>query len=337
MDSNKPFTELKNARKEALAPRIPLRAPLGLFLELTNRCNFACKFCPESMADYRERAGGMHKITFENFKKICDDILELGKLKVLRYYNVGEPLLHPEAIAMIRYGSELGIAERTELTTNGSALTPDRADELITSGLDYLRISIYETDAERHKLLTGSSVTPQRIAGNVKAFRERRDALGAEKPFIYVKMIDPFDPEKVTQLRALYRGIADEVAIEPPHAWTNDEGVDLLESGYGYQIARATKPVKEVCPSPFYLLATHADGEISTCCVDWERKNSVGNVFRESLAEIWNGERMAEFRRKHIERRRDELPACRNCDFRFTFPDDLDILTDPAVLEREPK
>jgi len=339
MEPLKPFSQLGNStNKMALAPRIPLPAPLGLFLEFTNRCNFRCKFCPESLNNYKERAGGFHRLAFDQFRKICDDVLALGRLKVLRYYYMGEPLLHPDALSMIRYGYEQGIADRTELTTNGSMLSPDKADELIASGIDYLRISVYATGSSRHAAITGTLITPQVIADNVRAVRERRDAAGALKPFIYVKMIDPFDPAEVTRLHELYDGIADEVALEQPHNWTQTEGRDLLADAYGHAVIRdpllAQERAKQVCPSPFYLMAIHSDGKVSPCCVDWEKKASLGNVFSESLADIWCGQKMKEFRRAHIERRRPQLPACHSCDFLYTFPDNIDEIVNSDVLNK---
>jgi radical SAM protein with 4Fe4S-binding SPASM domain len=331
-----PFSNLGTLPKAALAPRIPLPGPLSIFIEFTNRCNFKCKFCPESLPDYRERAGGIDRLSFEGFRKICDDIRDLGGVSVIRFYNMGEPLLHPEAPAMIRYAIDLGIAKRTELTTNGSVLSPEKVDGIIASGLDYIRLSIYGATKESHHSLTGSPVTPEKIAQNILTLRRRRDAAGATKPFIYVKMVDPMDPEEVDRFRRLYNGIADEVEIEPPHNWTQAEGSDLLQIAYGKEVKRdaeiARMRDKQVCPSPFYILALHADGEASVCCVDWQKATSVGNVFRESIRDIWNGPRMKEFRKLHLERRRCEIPVCRSCDFIYTFPDNIDEL-DPQILE----
>jgi MoaA/NifB/PqqE/SkfB family radical SAM enzyme len=332
-----PFSLLKTNPKAPLAPRIPLPAPLSIFLEFTNRCNFRCKFCPESLDDYRERAHGIHLLPLDRFHKICRDIQELGGVKVLRYHNMGEPLLHPQATSMIRYANDLGLAERTELTTNGSMLTPEKAEELIASNLDYIRVSIYGATKESHTALTASPIKPERIAANIRHLRERRDALGALKPFIYVKMVDPMDEAEVARFRSLYDGIADEIDIEPPHNWTGSEGSDLLQIAYGKKVVRDPEVVrrraKEVCPSPFYMLALHSDGEASVCCVDWQEGTSVGNVFQESLRDIWNGLRLREFQRMDIERRSCENTICRNCDFIYTFPDNIDEIVDSSILD----
>lgn len=63
---------------------------------------------------------------------------------------------------------------------------------------------------------------------NVKAFRELRDRLGSQRPFLYVKVIDSGDPEEGRLLRDRYGSIADETLVEPAMDWDSFEGRELL-------------------------------------------------------------------------------------------------------------
>lgn len=305
-----PFSILKTVKHPPLAERIPLPAPLAIFLEFTNRCNFKCGFCPESLPEYKEKSGGYSIIPRALFTKVLSDIEEMGGIKVLRLYGLGETLLHPNAVEMITEACTSGIAERTELTTNGSMLTSGRAKGLALSGLDYVRVSIYGTSKESMYQFTQSPIAPDLILDNVKRLR---DARVSEKPFIYVKMVTE-DQTEIDRLRDMYEGIADEVESEKLHNWT---GQDHLTN-----ISRPT--TKHVCPAPFYVLKVNSDGIVTCCDVDWQKKTAIGDVREESLAEIWNGDRMKAFRLMHIEWRRRENAACANCDFINSFPDDLD-------------
>ncbi len=332
------FSKLKDQPRLPLSPRIPLPAPLALLIEFTNKCNFACKFCPESFSDYAEQAGGIHWLDFEKFKKICGDILELGGLKVLRYHTMGEVLLHKDAIAMFRYAADMKVAERTELTTNATAITPQRAVELVNSGLDYIRVSIYGMDATRHKNVTASNISPERIQANIRILYETRALLGSKKPYIHVKMLDPFDPAEEAAFRAAYTDIADEVHLDQPHEWNGSDSGKLLDNVYGGRAEEVRNRPKigprDVCPLPFYQPSIHSDGNVSMCHVDWNNKTTVGNVFTESLADIWHGEKIRAFQKMHIERRRHENEACRNCTFFYDQPDNVDDLTDASILLR---
>lgn len=326
-----PYSELRDFKRKPLVEQLPLVAPLALFVELTNRCNFKCKFCPESIENYSELVGGITSISFAQFQKICDEVLEIGRLKVLRFYMLGEPFLYKELPDVITYAKARNVADRIEVTSNATALTPQNCERIVQSGLDYLRISVYSVKSERHKDVTQSNITPAHIRNNIKTLYETRERMSATTPFIYVKMIDPFDPEESSLFLEQYAGIADEVVLEQPMNWNDPAEADFLTNVYGEKESEERDAFfrfkKEVCPFPFFNLIIHSSGHVSVCCVDWEKKTSVGNIFEQSLKEIWNGQPLRDFQRMQIERRRSENEACRNCTFLFTHPDNLDSLT----------
>ena len=327
-----PYSELRDLKRASLADHLPLASPWALFVELTNRCNFKCKFCPESIEDYAERVGGISNMSFDNFRKICADIRELGRLKVLRFYMLGEPFLHKDLPEMIAYAKQQELADRIEVTSNATAITQKNQQRIIDSGLDYLRVSIYAIDPERHRSITQSEISPDYIRNNVRSLFELRNSTGKATPFIYVKTINPYDKDEENAFRNSYSDICDELEVENPMNWDNPDGVDFLDNVYekNDELDRASlfRNRKEVCPFPFYNLVIHSSGDVSVCCVDWEKKTVCGNIFQESLTEIWHGKRLREFQRMQIERRRHENEACRNCTFLHITPDNIDSITD---------
>jgi radical SAM protein with 4Fe4S-binding SPASM domain len=331
-----PYSKLRDQSRATLASQLPLAHPWSIYVELTNRCNFKCKFCPESFDNYSELVGGLSTLSFDQFRKICDDILEMGKLKVLRFYMMGEPFLHKELPNMIAYAKKLEVAERFELTSNGTALTEATGARMLDSGLDYLRISVYAIDAERHKEITKSNIHPDLIRNNVRNLFELRKREGKKKPFIYAKMINPFDDAEEKAFFENYSDISDEAVIEQPMSWDNPEGFDFIDSVYDKdkEIDRTKLFAhrKEVCSFPFYTLVVHSSGDVSVCCVDWEKKTVCGNVFKESLKDIWHGPKLRAFQQMQIERRRHENAACKNCTYLYTSPDNIDEITDIRTL-----
>ena len=327
-----PYSQLRNFSRSSLSPLLPLALPFGMFIEPTNQCNFKCRFCPESFADYNEIVGGRAHMEFALFEQIVAQIKAIGRLKTLRFYMLGEPLLHPDLVRMIKLAVDEGITDRTELTTNATALTAEKSRQLLESGLDYLRISIYAAHQDRNERVTQSRIPISRIFENVKAFRTLRDAAGKTKPFLYVKMIDSGSEEENDSFLAMYQPLADECVLEKPMNWNGYENRDLLESTYsedekGKVAAAELYPFqKKVCPFPFYTMVINANGDVTTCCVDWNKQTRVGNVKEESVGDIWRGPAFREFRRMHLEHRRHENASCRNCTYLFTSPDNLDDL-----------
>ena len=295
----------------ALAPRIPLPAPLCVFLEFTNRCNFKCSFCPESLPDYAEKAGGYHVLSWELFQKICCDIRDMGGVKVLRFYGLGETLLHLHAVDAITAACSMGIAEETQMTTNGSMLTPDVSRKLIQSGLQTLHVSIYGTTREEMHHFTRSVIPPERIRENLVAFRQMR---GLKMNPRVIAKIATDDPKAEARFRSMYTEAVDEVEVVPIHNWTGQDGL----------VSIGRKHTTQCCPSPFYQVKINADGIVTCCATDWRRDTDVGDVSKESLSAIWNGKRMREFRLMHLNHRRCENAACANCDFIDSFHDNLD-------------
>ncbi len=325
-------------RDSSLAKQLPLAHPWAMYLELTNRCNFKCRFCPESIPDYVEKVGGISYLDMDQFKKICHDTVELGKLKVLRFYMLGEPFLHKELPEMVAYAKKIDMADRIEVTSNASAINQKNAERILESGLDYLRISIYGMTPERHKEITQTNVSPELIRSNIANLWEMKQKTGAKSPFVYIKMINPFDQEEEKRFFETYSNICDEIRLERPMNWDNPNEADFIDNVYGEKIEKAAlfRFPKQVCAFPFYTTVVHSSGDVSVCGVDWEKKTVVGNIFKQSLRDIWNGPELRAFQRMHIERRKEENEACRNCTYLYTYPDNLDEITDfDSLMERQ--
>ncbi|HLZ19728.1 MAG TPA: radical SAM/SPASM domain-containing protein [Smithellaceae bacterium] len=331
------YTQLRQAKRPSLECLLPLSFPLSLYVETINRCMFRCTYCPMSLDSYEKEAGGFRTMSLAEFQKIASDIQAGGPLKVLRFYFMGEPLLNPDLPEMIALAGRMQLAERTELTTNAVLLGDKLSTSMIRAGLDYLRISISSVDQRRHERVTRTNVKIKKIYDNVRRFKEIRRDMGATKPFLYVKLLDPQNAEERSAFLNMYEHVADEAVIEEPMNWDSYGDHDFMGALYGGQRdmdeSRLRPHPKEVCPFPFYSLAITANGDVTVCCVDWNKATKVGNVFESSLQDIWNGESLRQFRRMHIERQRHHNPSCKNCSFLYTAPDNLDRMS-PATITK---
>lgn len=322
------YSELRKASRVNLTDAVPLASPFTLFIEPTNVCNFKCLYCPESFPDYAEQAGGYHHLTRADFLHIADEIEQIGGVKLINFYILGEPFANPLLCEFIKIAKQRKLANRVIVTSNGSLLKEKIYADLLDSGLDYLRISIYAGNAEKHLERTQSKIGLDKILNNVSSFKRYRDQLQKQQPFIYIKMIDSGDALENKQFLDLFSAFADEISLEPVMNWNDPEQrnlslmskEDLLASAY-------FSHKKTVCPSPFYTLVIHSDLKVSVCCADWAKQAVIGELGKQSLAAIWQGKDMHDFRMAHLAGRRNELTACKNCTFLFTMPDNLDALS----------
>jgi radical SAM protein with 4Fe4S-binding SPASM domain len=319
----KSYKELRTAPRIDLALASPLPAPLTVYIEPTNVCNFGCQMCPETLPDYAERAGYYQAMEWLTYTDVIADIKELGGVKSLKFYFEGEPLLNKRLPEMISYAKAQGIAERLELTTNGSLLTAPVSRALVQSGLDYVQVSIYSVLETDHTRITGQRrFLPELIRDRVHALVQAREEAGTGKPFIHAKLM--WDSEEGRRaFEHQYSEVADEISVQATHNWMGDVQYQTPLVNIG----EAPVNQKQVCPFPFYMLTVKANGDVSVCCVDWSGKLVLGNVMQQSLKQMWEGERMKQIRLAHLSGKRDSLFACRDCDALFTSPDNLDSLT----------
>ena len=92
--------------------------------------------------------------------------------------------------------------------------------------------------------------------------------------------------------------------------WTRSDEFD-------WRSGNSRTEIKELkaCPDPFSRLTVNFDGSVSVCCVDWSHGTLVGDLKNQTFSEVWNGERLREFRILHLKGERSKIGPCKNCDY----------------------
>jgi radical SAM protein with 4Fe4S-binding SPASM domain len=311
-----------------LAREFPLSGPLSLILEPTNLCNFACVYCPTSDPDLLRRfkvpKGNMD---MKLYGSIMDSLAEFqaesgsGPLKKLLLYKDGEPLLHPRLPEMIALARQKGIAREIWVTTNGRLLSPELNLRLIEAGLSGIRVSVVSMSTEGYRELAGVGFDLNRLRDNLGHLKAHRTHTK-----IIAKMIDAGLPGKEKQaFDRFFSPVTDGCFLEEVTGWSLSAEKDFtLGQDLKKVVEKRSTPHKQVCASPFYSLAVNFNGMVSACCVDWAYKTILGDLSKQSFAQVWRGEALREFRRMHLMKQRSQNPACRNCDYMATHPDYLD-------------
>ncbi len=144
----------------------PLR---DLRLSVTDRCNFRCRYCmPREVfgADYPflKRA---ELLDFEEIERLVRAFVPLG-IEKLRITG-GEPMVRKALPALIeRLAAIEGIHDVT-LTTNGSLLTPARAAELASAGLQRVTVSLDALDDAVFAKINDAGYTVKQVLQGIEA------------------------------------------------------------------------------------------------------------------------------------------------------------------------
>lgn len=309
---------MKYHKLEILEETIPLRAPLLIMIEPTNRCNFKCVYCPTGDQGLLKNASGrqLGDMDFKLFKKIIDgmnDFLPL-KIKRVQLFKDGESLLHPDIIGMIKYAKMSAAINEVDITTNGSLLNSGMAEGIVLSGLDTIRVSFEGSILnEEYKRMTRTGYTYDNIKNNLYLLAEAKKRHGCGTPYIEAKLVNTgIDQVLKDKFMRDFMGMAQEATFDPL--------VDR-KGGTG-RIVRGEKELlaAEVCPVPFYGLAINFNGTVSVCCADWNHTTVVGDIKRESLYEIWHGDRLHAFRKMQVEFRKSEHALCGKCEYMKRLP-----------------
>lgn len=330
----KPRIDLENRTK--LETVIPLSVPFIIFVDPSDLCNFKCKFCPSGDIELMKKVGrSLKNMDFELYKKIIDDICEFEKpIKVLRLYKDGEPLLNPRLAGMVRYAKEKKCSERIDTTTNASLLNPKRNLELIKAGLDRVNISIEGINEKQYLEFSNYKINFDKFIGNIRHFYENR-----KNCEVIIKINgDTLSDDDKKKFYEIFSDIADGVYIEHiMPCWPEFElkGVEVnQEVGlYGQKIKEV-----QVCPYVFYSFSINSDGSTSACFLDWSRKLIIGDAKYESVKDIWNGEKLLNYQKMFLKKKRKEHSVCCNCgQMSHGLPDDIDDYAEMLLKRLEKK
>lgn len=328
----KPRIDLQNRTK--LETVIPLKAPFVIFIDPSDVCNFQCKFCPTANRELTKKMPGRgHIMDFELYKKIVDDICEFEKpIKVLRLYKDGEPLLNPKFVEMIKYAKEKKCAERIDTTTNASLLTHQKSIELIDAGLDRINISIEGVKKEQYVEFSKYPIDFEKLVDNIKYLYENR-----KNCEIIIKICgDMISEEDQKKFYEIFGNIADGVYIE--HTMSCWPEYELKDVKINNEVGIYGQKIKEVqvCPYVFYSFSINSDGSVSLCFLDWAHKLIIGDAKKESVKDIWNGQKLLDYQKMFLEKKRKEHPVCKNCgQMSHGMPDDVDDYADILLKKIE--
>jgi len=74
------------------------------------------------------------------------------------------------------------------------------------------------------------------------------------------------------------------------------------------------QPLKLICDWPFRSFVVTNNGDVGLCCKDFKFECVMGNVNRQSIVEIWNGDKFKHARKELFKGNRTWNPLCSKCD-----------------------
>lgn len=150
--------------------------PRELQVEVTAACNLRCRMCLVRYAPPVDRVTGT--MSLADFAALVDSVPGLERITL---QGLGEPLLVPHLDDMVALAAARGIA--VGFNTNGTLLTPARAERLVGAGLAWLHVSVDGATASTYEAIRDGSRF-ERVRRGVQAIVAARAAAGGDRPEI---------------------------------------------------------------------------------------------------------------------------------------------------------
>ena len=277
--------------------------PDRMYVESTNVCNLRCVMCPTGLGLLTRSKGFMD---YELFTQIVDEMAPHVQTTTLHIW--GEPLLHPRIHDMMAYCGRKGL--HSEISTNATLLSAESSRKILDAGLGAIYLCLDGATRETYERVRRRGDFEQ-TRDNILRFVEMKNRRGGG-PRVSVQIINikPTAAE-IEQFQDAWSipGV-DRVHIKAFDSWGDQvEQISELRA----DADRAVLPAKRFhCPNLWYHVHIYWDGTLVCCDRDYNALNPLGNV-RRGVMKAWNGPKMVELRRKHLEGRLDDVPSCGKC------------------------
>jgi MoaA/NifB/PqqE/SkfB family radical SAM enzyme len=280
--------------------------PLLVLVVAASPCNARCPHCPATKL-VKIRKTEKPFLTLRYFKKIIDECSKFDAH--IRISGYGEPLLSPYIMDAIEY-AKLKNA-KFSIITNGSLLDEEKIKRILEAEIDAIEISV---DSHRKEIYSKIRVGLDfdRVKRNILNLVKLRNKL-KKKTVIMASIINqPSRNPDIEGAQKYWSKIVDKVMIRTYVTWgvlpTKDYGKPYLDP-------RNRPP----CPYPFERLMIDPTGYVRLCPYDDQQLiPSFGHLSRQSIQEIWLGERFTKIRKNHLARKFDKIELCNKCiDFAY--------------------
>ena len=273
-------------------------------IEIASACNLKCPMCYTITDEFKQKVQRT-VMDFDFFKKLADECADNGCFSI-RLSLRGEPWLNPHIYDMIEYAKKRGIKE-VSVMTNGLALTPAGFEKLVDLQLDWLIIS-FDGLGETYEKIRYPAKFEEAIE-KIKVYKEIKQKRKSVKPVVKIQGIWPAVKEDAKAFYDLFQPIVDQVASNPLIDYLhNDKEIDYIENF--------------TCPVIFQRIVIGSNGNVMLCSNDEMENYLIGDVTKQTIKEVWHGERMTEARKIHIEKMGvQKLEPCKHCYYpRKTIP-----------------
>jgi MoaA/NifB/PqqE/SkfB family radical SAM enzyme len=254
-------------------------------IEVTNRCNAHCYFCPRDATPHQ---GLMSMEVFEQTLVRADEIRTLNQQldesleTVISLCGLGEPLLHKHVPTFVRRSREEGF--ECSMSSNAALLDERRGTAVLEAGLQRIFINVGERDDSYEDIY---KLPFEKTRDNIVRFFEQ----AGDQCEVTIVLVDHRrDKEHVDAMERYWRDFG--ITSFAKFDIMNRGGalfVDHMQYETRPELDQARAMIDErggeaICGVPFISTFFGYDGNVYLCCSDWRKEAPIGSVFDDDAA-----------------------------------------------------
>ncbi len=257
-----------------------------IYVEITNFCNLNCSFCAKS-----NRVKNFIKT--EDFEYIISSISKYTDYVYL--HVLGEPLLHPELDKLLSICENYNL--NVNITTNGTLLNK-QLPILLKHKIRQFNISLHCEDnmSDNSYFESVFSACDKLSENSFISYRSWiKDDKGITNEILKHYNINIENKYKQTISKNIF------FSIDQPFEWEGNENDDTGNC-YG---------LKTMC-------AILVDGTVTACCIDYDGKINLGNIFKTPFEQIVTSEKFVTIKQALLQNK-FICDTCKKCNYKKRF------------------
>ncbi len=286
-----------------------------IYIEITNVCNLACDFCPETKRSPKF-------MDINDFKYILDQVRPYGKYIYL--HVKGEPMLHPDIDSFLDVCHDKGFY--VNLTTNATLINKVMDKIMMKSALRQINYSLHSFDGNdtvysmdeylddifsyiNESLDKANTIHALRLWNLQETSEDCKQVNNVQNQNIINKIQNTFPLDFNLAEEVKYKmGIKLQHNLylnqEFEFQWPDINGQEISDSGFCYGLRKQ--------------IAFLVDGTVVPCCLDGNGIIDLGNVKEQSFESIIRSERAQKIKDGFSQNYANE-ELCRKCGYRTRF------------------
>ena len=268
-------------------------------IETTTLCNQRCHFCPVAT-----EGRAFEAMPMDAFDRIVEG-LRGHDVEVVYLNGFNEPTYDKNLVERVQRLRAAG-NYKIILNTNASGLKPELADRLIAAGVKHYIVNLSTLDEAEYERTRGSRDL-KKVLANLDYLLETGRSRGAVVEIVVLGNLAEAHWAAIEQIEEQFARFTPRILVCPIAEFAGDP----RRRG---EIRHKTLRGCALGDRPQQWLHFTANGQAISCCHDYQSEYVLGDIRREPVRSIWEGQALNQFRRWATGQ--DEAPEdflCRRC------------------------